>query len=99
MAKERVSNIPAIVGEMLPASVSAIDLTDADAIKREAMESLLLMMARNKGDIRSLGIVREVLDRLEGRPVARNINADAGSSDVAKRLDAAIARRDALRSQ
>lgn len=92
MAKERVSNIPSVVGEVVQQiTLPAIDLSDPDAIKREAMESLVMMLQTGKGDIKLLGVVKEILDRLEGRPVSRAIVATA-DNDVAKRLDEAIAR-------
>lgn len=69
-----------------------VTLTDPDAIKQAAMESLVAMMQSLKGDARSLGVVREILDRLDGRPVSRAIVATT-DTDVAKRLERAIERR------
>lgn len=45
-------------------------LTD-DELKRECKESLALMVRHAKGDLKALGAVRELLDRLEGKPIAR----------------------------
>ena len=46
-----------------------IDLTDHEAIKKLCMESLIQIVQVYKGDIRTLGVVREVLDRIVGKPV------------------------------
>lgn len=68
-----------------------------DAVKKLCYESLVDMVHKAKGDYKALPALREVLDRLEGKPVQRNLNADASGGDVAKRLDAAIAREKALK--
>ena len=52
------------------AQIDLSGLSDDD-LKREAKESLVLMMRSAKGDLRALGAVRELLDRLEGKPIAR----------------------------
>lgn len=69
MAIERVSNIPAI--EVASGVISPIDISDPALIKRECLESLVGMMRAAKGDTKTLGVVREILDRLEGKPIAR----------------------------
>ena len=69
MAKERVSNIPVINEDIDDKPLVTIDLNDHDAVKRECMESLVQMMQANKGDIRTLAVVRELLDRVIGKPV------------------------------
>lgn len=56
-----------------PSPLSASELaglTDDD-LKRMARDSLVLMIHGNKGDLRALGAIRELLDRLEGKPIQR----------------------------
>lgn len=50
--------------------ISMAYLTDDD-LRQECKESLVMMLRRSKGDLKALGAVRELLDRLEGRPVQR----------------------------
>jgi hypothetical protein len=51
-------------------AVELAALTDDD-LKRMARESLVLMIHGNKGNLSALGAIRELLDRLEGKPVQR----------------------------
>lgn len=49
-------------------------LTDDD-LRQECKESLVMMLRRSKGDLKALGAVRELLDRIEGKPVQRTLEA------------------------
>lgn len=69
MAKERISNIPQINEPISSNTLTTIDFNDHEAVKRECMESLVAMIQNNKGDIRTLAVVRELLDRVIGKPV------------------------------
>lgn len=64
------------------AITGAIPLDDPEAIKKECMESLLLMLAANKGDIKALAVVRELLDRVEGKAVQRIDQRVSHSSNI-----------------
>lgn len=59
--------------EVILAIDAPIDLSTLteDDLKRECKESLALMVRHAKGDLKALGAVRELLDRLEGKPIAR----------------------------
>lgn len=65
-------------------TIPAIDITDIEAIKTAAMESLVLMMQTMRGDVKSLAIVREVLDRYVGKPV----------QPIAQKIDMRVRRTD-----
>lgn len=54
-------------------SVKPVDLsslTDKE-LHQECKANLVLMMRNAKGDLKALGAVRELLDRIEGKPVQR----------------------------
>ena len=62
-----------VIEAQTPPNPEPIDLstiTDND-LKREAKESLVMMMRAAKGDLKALGAVRELLDRIEGTPIKR----------------------------
>src|SRR6266852_3251005 len=59
-----------------------------DDLRRIAKESLVMMTLNAKGDLKALGAVRELLDRLEGKPVQRTIIAEVGGSKPSQQLKA-----------
>lgn len=69
MAKERISNIPVFDEPKQTNTLVTIDFNDNDAIKRLCMESLIEIVQTYKGDIRTLGVIRELMDRVIGKPV------------------------------
>lgn len=56
----------------------AVDLSTItdDDLRRECRESLVMMLRSSKGEAKALPIVRELLDRLDGKPV-QGINLKA----------------------
>lgn len=57
----------------LPIPAEPLDLSTLtdDDLRRDCRESLVMMIRNCKGDLKALGAVRELLDRLEGKPVQR----------------------------
>lgn len=51
-----------------PIDISA--LTDDD-LRKMGRESLVMMIHANKGDLKALGAVRELFDRIDGKPLQR----------------------------
>lgn len=58
-------------------------LTDDD-LRRMARDSLVMMIHANRGDLKALGAIRELLDRLEGKPVQRIATKDVTNVDTDK---------------
>lgn len=91
--------------EILPPAGGYKDVTPIDyspeAVKTLCYEALVdaLHFAKTARDAKGIAsLARELLDRIDGKPIQRNLNADASGGDVAKRLDAAIAREKALKA-
>lgn len=64
---------PAQAPVKAPKEAEAVDLvllTDDD-LRHECKTTLVQMMRNAKGDLKALGAVRELLDRIEGKPVQR----------------------------
>lgn len=64
-----VNQAVAAVNETIE-SIDLSALTD-DELHQECKTSLVMMMRKAKGDLKALGAVRELLDRIEGKPVQR----------------------------
>lgn len=75
-----------------------IDPHDQDSVKRECMESLVWMLQANKGDIRALSVIRELLDRVDGKAIQRiesknlNINHSTPKELTTEDILAALSR-------
>lgn len=56
-----------------PAAAMDVDLSGLtdDDLRQECRESLVLMMRKARGDLKALGAVRELLDRIDGKPVQK----------------------------
>lgn len=65
---EKVAN-----GQQPPAAAMDVDLSGLtdDDLRQECRESLVLMMRKARGDLKALGAVRELLDRIDGKPVQK----------------------------
>lgn len=59
-----------VIAQKEPEAPDLSGMTD-DELRQECRESLVLMMRRAKGDLKALGAVKELLDRIEGRPIQR----------------------------
>ena len=86
----KAAQLPANNEDATPVDLST--LTDDD-LRQECKESLVLMLRGSKGDLRALGAVRELLDRIEGKPVQRVATKDMTDSSPKK---AALARSERI---
>lgn len=68
--------------DIIVGSLDISALTD-DQLRQECKESLVMMLRRSKGDLKALGAVRELLDRLEGRPIQRILEKTQRVDDMA----------------
>jgi len=69
------------------------DLTD-EQLRAECKESLVAMMRANKGKIGALGAIKEILDRMDGKPaqsVSMTVKRDPVGELTADQLAAILA--------
>lgn len=64
-------------------------LTDDD-LRNECRESLVMMMRANKGKLNALAAIRELLDRMDGKP-AQSLHMTVKQDPVSKLTDDQLA--------
>jgi len=59
-----------------------VDISDKDALRTLAMRELVAIVQRNGGDIRGISAVRELLDRVDGKPQQSIIQSGTVTNDM-----------------
>lgn len=66
----------AVTQQTIPEDKIDLSTVTDDDLRRECKEGLVLLMRQNKGKPQALAVIRELLDRIDGRPV-QGINLKA----------------------
>lgn len=75
-------NAPNSALEGRTAALAPIDVADKDALRTMAMRELVAIVQRNGGDIRGIAAVRELLDRVDGKPQQSIIQSGGVTNSV-----------------